>query len=77
MHMARYRILRIYEVPADNRYQATNRMMEAIVLGTEKDYHVNDVIRQCDVQGPFSKLELRPPTGWWTILMSQLFGRTV
>ena len=46
--MARYRIVRIYEVPADNRYQATDRMMEAIVLGTEKDYHVKDVIRLCE-----------------------------
>jgi hypothetical protein len=75
--MARYRILRIYEVPADNRYQATNRMMEAIVLGTEKDYHVKDIVRLCEKDAPFSKVELRPPGGWWDILMSQLFGRTV
>lgn len=75
--MARYRIKRIYEVPADNRYQATDRMMEAIVLGTEKDYHVRDVIRLCENDSPFSKVELQPPTGWWTILMSQLFGRWV
>jgi hypothetical protein len=72
--MARYRILRIYEVPADNRYQATNRMMEAILLGTEKDYHMRDVIRLCENDAPFSKVELRQPTGWWTILMDQLFG---
>jgi hypothetical protein len=74
--MARYRIVRIYEVPAENRYQATDRMMEAIALRTEKDYHVKDVIRLCE-NSPFSKVELRPPAGWWDILMSQLFGRTV
>jgi hypothetical protein len=72
--MARYRILRIYEVPADNRYQATNRMMEAIVLGTEKDYHVKDIVRLCEKDGPFTKVELRPPSGWLPILMSQIFG---
>ena len=75
--MARYRIVRIYEVPAENRYQATDRMMEAIVLGTEKDYHMNDVIRLCENGSPFSKVELRPPAGWWDILMSQLFGRSL
>jgi hypothetical protein len=75
--MARYRIIRIYEVPAKTRYQATDRMMEAIELRTEKDYHVKDVIRLCEKDSPFSKVELRPPAGWWDILMSQLFGRTV
>jgi hypothetical protein len=74
--MARYRILRIYEVPADNRYQATDRMMEAIALRTERDYHVKDVIRLCGDNGAFTKVELRPPTGWLTTLMDQLFGRS-
>jgi hypothetical protein len=74
--MARYRIVRIYEVPADNRYQATDRMMEAIVLGTDKDYHVKDVIRLCEKDSPFFKAELRPPAGWWTLVLEQVFGRT-
>jgi hypothetical protein len=52
-------------------------MMEAIALRTEKDYHVKDVIRLWEKDAPFSKVELRPPAGWWDILMSQLFGRTV
>jgi hypothetical protein len=73
--MARYRILRIYEVPADDRYQATDRMMEAIELDTTKDYHIKDVIRLCESNGPFVKVELRAPTGWLTLLMEQLFGR--
>jgi len=75
--MARYRIVRIYEVPAGNRYQATDRMMEAIALHTEKDYHVKDVIRECGKQTVSSRIELRPPTGWWTLFIQQLFGRTV
>jgi hypothetical protein len=27
-----YKIIRVYEVPADNQQQATDRMMEALVL---------------------------------------------
>ena len=75
--MARYRIIRIYEVPADNRYHATDRMMEAIVLHTEKDYHVKDVIRLCEKDSTLSEVELGPPTSWWSILTSQLFGRSL
>lgn len=73
--MARYRIIRIYEVPADTRYQATDRMMEAIELRTEKDYHVKDVIRLCEKDSPLYKAELRQATGWWTTLIGQLLGR--
>jgi hypothetical protein len=75
--MARFEILRIYEVPADDRYQATDRMMEAIALGTTRDYHVKDVIRVCQKQATYSKLELRPPASWWALIVEQLFGRAV
>ena len=75
--MARYRIIRIYEVPAENRYQATDRMMEAIELRTDKDYHVKDVIRLCERDSTLSEVELGPPTSWWSILTSQLFGRSL
>ena len=34
--MALYTILRIYEVPAENRIQATDRMMEALAFHVEK-----------------------------------------
>ena len=64
--MARFRIVRIYEVPGENRYQATNRMMEAIVLGCEKDFHVYDVIRPADSPTAFVRVDMRPPTGWFS-----------
>ena len=44
--MALYTILRIYQVPADNRIEATDRMLEALSLGVEKDFHVKDVLRE-------------------------------
>ena len=43
--MALYTIIRVYEVPADTQQQATDRMMEALALHVERDYHVKDVIR--------------------------------
>jgi hypothetical protein len=43
--MAVYTIIRIYEVPADTRQQATDRMLEALVLHVERDFHVKDIIR--------------------------------
>ena len=73
--MARYRIVRVYEVPANNRYQATDRFMEAIVLGCERDYHQYDVVRPAHDPTGFVKVDLRPATGWWTLVVDQLFGR--
>ena len=32
-------------MPADTQIQATDRMLEALMLGVEKDYHVKDIIR--------------------------------
>jgi hypothetical protein len=34
--MAVYTIIRIYEIPANSRYEATDRLMEALELHTEK-----------------------------------------
>jgi hypothetical protein len=36
--MALYTIIRMYEVPAGNRVQATDRMLEAIAFHVEKDF---------------------------------------
>src|SRR5918999_5790662 len=44
--MAVYTIIRIYEVPAETHQQATDRMLEALVLHVEKDFHVKDIIRE-------------------------------
>jgi hypothetical protein len=35
--MALYTIIRVYEVPADTQQQATDRMLEALVLHVERD----------------------------------------
>ena len=37
VNMALYTILRIYEVPAENRIQATDRMMEALAFHVENN----------------------------------------
>lgn len=73
--MARWTIIRVYEVPADNRIQATDRMLEALALGVEKDYHVKDVIREpAGRPGSGVKIRLEPPRGWLSILRDQLLG---
>lgn len=71
--MALYTIIRIYQVPADSSQQATDRMMEAIVLRVEKDYHVKDIIRDPgDKPGQGKAVDLRPPTGWLALIKEQL-----
>ena len=44
--MAIFTIIRIYEVPAETRQQATERMLEALMFHVEKDFHVKDIIRE-------------------------------
>jgi hypothetical protein len=74
--MARYTILRIYEVPADNRQQATDRMLEALAFHVEKDFHVKDIIRESDAKpGQGKQVALVPPAGWLTLIMRQLTGK--
>jgi hypothetical protein len=74
--MALYTILRIYEVPAENRIQATDRMMEALAFHVEKDFHVKDIIREPESKpGQGKPVELVPPAGWLTLIMRQLTGK--
>jgi hypothetical protein len=74
--MATYTIIRIYEVPADNQQQATDRMMEALVLRVEKDFHVKDIIRDPGAKPDQGKaVDLKPPAGWMTLLKKQLSGK--
>src|SRR3954451_16044799 len=46
--MPKYKIARVYEVLAQDRIEATDRLMEAIACGDEKLLHVYDVIRPSD-----------------------------
>jgi len=74
--MALYTIIRVYEVPADTQQQATDRMLEAIVLHTEKDYHVKDIVRAPGSKpGQGKHVDLKPPEGWLTLAIRQLRGK--
>ena len=73
--MALYTIIRVYEVPADNQQQATDRMIEALALHVERDYHVKDVIRQPGAKpGQGKPVVLKPPVGWLSLIVRQLSG---
>ena len=74
--MAVYTIIRIYEVPAETHQQATDRMLEALVLHVEKDFHVKDIIRDPGAKpGQGKQVTLTPPAGWFTLLVRQLTGK--
>ena len=73
--MAVYTIIRVYEVPADTQQQATDRMMEALVLHVERDYHKRDIIRAPGSKpGQGKAVDLKPPAGWLTLFVRQLTG---
>jgi hypothetical protein len=70
--MAVYTIIRVYEVPADNRIQATERMLEALMMKVERNYHINDYIREPgEGTGRGKPVDLRP-MGWLTLIREQL-----
>jgi hypothetical protein len=74
--MATFTIIRVYEVPADNQQQATDRMMEALALHVERDYHVKDIIREPGSKpGQGKPVDLKPPAGWLTLALRQLRGK--
>ena len=74
--MAVYTIIRVYEVPADNRQQATDRMLEAIVLHVERDFHVKDIIREPGAKpGQGKEVKLTPPAGWLSLVLRQLTAK--
>ena len=74
--MALWTIIRVYEVPAENRIEATDRMMEALALHVERDFHVKDIIREPGAKpGQGKPVDLKPPAGWLTILKRQLAGK--
>jgi hypothetical protein len=74
--MAIFRIIRIYEIPATSRIEATDRMLEALELHTEEDYHVTDLVREHGAHPAKSQpVNLRPPAKWGTIFKRQLIGK--
>ena len=76
MYTALYTIIRIYEVPAKNRIEATDRMIEALALRVEGDFHVKDIIRAPGSKpGQGKQVDLKPPAGWLTLLVRQLTGK--
>jgi hypothetical protein len=72
--MAVYTIIRIYEIPANSRYEATDRLMEALELHTEKAYHVKDVVRSPNEKWG-KVIAKKPATKWGTIFKRQLTGK--
>jgi hypothetical protein len=76
VYTALYTIIRIYEVPAENRIQATDRMIEALALRVEGDFHIKDIIRDPDAKpGQGTKVTLKPPDGWLSLIRKQLLGK--
>jgi hypothetical protein len=74
--MAVYTIIRVYEVPADTQQQATDRMIEALALHVERDFHKKDIIREPDSKpGQGKKVILKPPAGWLSLIARQLAGK--
>ena len=70
--MAVYTIIRVYEIPAETRIQATERMLEALSIKVERDYHVRDYIREPgEKAGQGRVVDLRP-LGWLTLIREQL-----
>ena len=75
--MAKYTFIRIYEVPAYDKIQATDRMIEAITLRVEHDFHVKDIIREPEAKpGQGKAVSLKPPAGWLSLLKQQLSGKS-
>jgi hypothetical protein len=74
--MALYTIIRVYEVPADTQQQATDRMIEALTLHVERDFHKKDIIREPGSKpGQGKRIDLKPPAGWLSLLTRQLTGK--
>ena len=70
--MAVYTIIRVYEVPAESRIQATERMLEALEDHTERNYHIGDYVREPgEKPGKGRVVDLRP-LGWLTLIREQL-----
>ena len=73
--MALYTIIRVYEVPGENQTEATDRMMKALWLRVERDFHVKDIIREPGAKpGAGKPVSLKPSPGWMQLIVKQLIG---
>jgi hypothetical protein len=77
--MAVFTIMRIYEIPATDRIEATNLMLEALELGVEKDFHARDIVKKTDDDTSHYKpvdltVPARKPAKMVTIFKRQLSG---
>ena len=75
--MARFTIMRMYEIPADNRIEATERMLEALEYHVEKQFHVTDIVRNKDDASPekqWKPVMLSHSTKMATIFKRQITG---
>ncbi|KJS53430.1 hypothetical protein VM98_25270 [Streptomyces rubellomurinus subsp. indigoferus] len=68
-----YTIMQIYKVSGRTQVEATDRFMEAIELGVQRDYLVRSVIRP--EEGRYQPLRIVRRTTWWEIIWHQLLGR--
>ena len=69
IYMALYTIIRIYEVPANSQQEATDRMMKALWLRVERDFHARDIIREPGSKaGAGEPVSLKPSQGWMQLI---------
>lgn len=66
-----YTIIRVYRVPADTQPEATDRFMEAVESGVERDFHVRDYVKGPAGQSP----RMSSQRSWWELVRRQLVGR--
>ena len=74
--MGVYTIIRVYKVPAGSQQQAKDRLREALALQEERDFHVIDIVREPGAKpGQGTKVNLKPPTGWLSLLKRQFIRK--
>ncbi|SRR5579884_3102077 len=74
--MATYKIIRVYEVPGKDQIEATNHMMEALILHVERSYHVGDYVKAPeDPKGKGRPIDLTPPKGWLRSMIEELVAQ--
>jgi hypothetical protein len=65
-----YTIFRKYQIEAKNVSDATKKLLEAVELKKDEDYHISDSVREADEQPNNGQL-----TAWASAAKKQLFGK--